>query len=76
MVIENNDSNIHLLKPYCRPHSVIDFVLAMVMELNGSNVKRSRGYVPRQTLNSTKAGAFLHNLQMVMKMLIKVLPNV
>lgn len=43
---ENNDSNIHVLKPYCIPHSVVDIFLEMALEMNLSNLKRSRGYVP------------------------------
>jgi len=43
---ENHNSNMHVLKPYCVPPSVVDIVLEMAMELNLSNLKGQEVMIP------------------------------
>lgn len=43
---ENNNSNRHVLKPYCVLPSVVDNGLEMAVELNLSNLKGQEVMIP------------------------------
>lgn len=70
---KNNNSNFGVLKPYCVPCSVGATVLEMAVELNVFNLKRQGEASLQLNLNSVMTRTFVHNLQMVIKILIMIM---